>query len=310
MAELDDTTNCQVCFETFKETGEHVPRILQCFHTVCEKCIKQLMKENTLECPECRTKHPAVNGILSFPQNKYVISNIKRNAQFESCEIHNRVMTLFCKETKCKTPICSICLLNDHKNHDMTDYQQWYVENRGILLANLKSLESNLQSKREDFMTKKEILCTETEACLGKIREHKEEYLKTIENLIEEATKQMKRMQENIDEGITVVDTRKILVKNIEDSISTCTYKDLTNGYQTVSEIEESVTQELSQLMVHKYPTYTARPLADVCGKISMVDINSSFLQARSKLFENKCSRTLALEILIDFNNNNIIIKM
>ena len=155
MAEVDDTTHCQVCFEAYEETGKHVPRILPCFHSVCEDCIKKLMKENNLDCPECRAKHPAANGFLSFPQNKYIISNVKRNAQFPTCDIHNRVMTLFCNETNCRVPICSRCLINDHKNHGMKDFKEEYKETHDVLSLDLNSLKSNLQCKREEFMIKR-----------------------------------------------------------------------------------------------------------------------------------------------------------
>ena len=32
----DDITNCPVCFEEYTEEGDHVPRILPCYHTICQ----------------------------------------------------------------------------------------------------------------------------------------------------------------------------------------------------------------------------------------------------------------------------------
>ena len=69
---------CQICLEDFEETGDHVPRILPCFHSLCEKCLKQLIEGNSMECPECREKHRVVNGIKIFPQNKYILANIRK----------------------------------------------------------------------------------------------------------------------------------------------------------------------------------------------------------------------------------------
>ena len=40
----DDTTNCPVCFEVYTEEEGLVPRLLPCTHTVCERCIKQLLQ--------------------------------------------------------------------------------------------------------------------------------------------------------------------------------------------------------------------------------------------------------------------------
>ncbi len=39
-----DLTHCPVCFEAYTESGEHIPRILPCFCTMCHVCIGQLMQ--------------------------------------------------------------------------------------------------------------------------------------------------------------------------------------------------------------------------------------------------------------------------
>ena len=66
--EGDDLTNCPVCLDEYTETGDHIPRILPCFHTLCEKCLEQLVLADRLDCPECRLKHPAPKGKTSFPK--------------------------------------------------------------------------------------------------------------------------------------------------------------------------------------------------------------------------------------------------
>ena len=73
----DDLTNCSVCFDEYTETGDYIPRILPCFHTLCEECLGQLVQNDGLNCPECRVKHTAPNGKTSFPQNKYVLAHLK-----------------------------------------------------------------------------------------------------------------------------------------------------------------------------------------------------------------------------------------
>ena len=35
---LEYAFTCQVCFEEFEETGDHVPRLLPCTYTLCETC--------------------------------------------------------------------------------------------------------------------------------------------------------------------------------------------------------------------------------------------------------------------------------
>ena len=48
--------------------------------------------------------------------------------QFETCDNHRRIISLYCNEANCKIPICSLCMLNDHQNHDIKDV--WEAEVR------------------------------------------------------------------------------------------------------------------------------------------------------------------------------------
>ena len=80
----DDITNCPVCFEQYTETEEHVPRILPCYDTLCQKCVGKLLREKFLTCPECRVKHHAKKGVRSFQQNKYILTNIKKKTSLSS----------------------------------------------------------------------------------------------------------------------------------------------------------------------------------------------------------------------------------
>ena len=75
---LELLLSCQVCFEEFTEDGAHVPRLLPCTHTLCHSCIGRMIQDRKLECPECRVKHEAKNEEKSFPQNKYILSQLKR----------------------------------------------------------------------------------------------------------------------------------------------------------------------------------------------------------------------------------------
>ena len=67
---LDNYLSCQICFEHFEEDGDHVPRIVPCHHTLCEKCVKGMIRENKIICPECRKEHEVKNQEKSFQQNK------------------------------------------------------------------------------------------------------------------------------------------------------------------------------------------------------------------------------------------------
>ena len=123
---LEHILACQICLEDFEESGEQIPRLLPCTHTLCEKCLKQLIKPtnrgNSVECPECRKKHTARKGVKTFPQNKYILINIRRKhedsveeaaepeREVAKCEEHGRELNLFCKREECQKTICNKCL--------------------------------------------------------------------------------------------------------------------------------------------------------------------------------------------------------
>ncbi len=51
---------CSVCLEVYTDSGDHTCRRLLCNHTVCDLCLKQIVRNNRMECPECRFHHTAV----------------------------------------------------------------------------------------------------------------------------------------------------------------------------------------------------------------------------------------------------------
>ena len=73
----NDSTTCPVCFELYKETGGHIPRLLPCSHTLCHSCTVTLTRNGRLECPQDRQVHHAKKGKLIFPQNQYILKQLE-----------------------------------------------------------------------------------------------------------------------------------------------------------------------------------------------------------------------------------------
>ena len=179
---LEYTLNCQVCFEEFEETGDHVPRLLPCTHTLCETCVGQLIKGGTLECPECRQRHSATREGQSFPQNKYMLVNIKRRptSKIELCERHNRQKSLFCMEDCCQKLICPLCLKNEHRSHDFEEAQQIFEEKRKVLMEHIESLKESLVSNKERLLVAKAGVEKNIHECTEKIHSTKEHQIRTV----------------------------------------------------------------------------------------------------------------------------------
>ena len=199
MAEdLDELADCAVCFESFDETGDLVPRILPCSHTFCETCLKQLLKENAEKrerwptgrtaaaicCPECRVKHPAPEVARSFPQNKYVLTHIRRKRLEESkqqqeqqlrhsakkCPQHGKDMILFCRERGCGKAICSQCLLAKHRFHDVQEISETKIDS---LVSKIDSLAQKVHSKRNEILAAKQEAEREKAICVKILRKQK-----------------------------------------------------------------------------------------------------------------------------------------
>ena len=173
--------SCVVCLEEFEDTGDHIPRLLPCTHTLCESCVKQLIRNQKVECPECRAKHNAKNEEKSFPQNKYLLMQIKRKpteaselksdqSEKEFCEEHGKELVLFCKESGCQKPICLLCLKKYHRRHDVTDIED---ETREVLMKKITFFEKNLKEKIVKLNDTKNDVNRKTEVCLNDLEKKK-----------------------------------------------------------------------------------------------------------------------------------------
>ncbi len=138
----NEQLNCSICLETYTD-----PKILQCFHVYCQKCLDKLVSKDrqgqlSLICPTCRqvTQVPA-NGTVdlhaAFQTNRLLESvdeHEKAKARRESvdskaeglslnmaksitsCSEHDgRELELFCET--CEKLICCVCAIKDGKHH-------------------------------------------------------------------------------------------------------------------------------------------------------------------------------------------------
>ena len=183
--EEEDTLCCPVCLEKYETTGEKLPRIFPCNHTVCEKCLTNIIKNTELVCPNCRKKYRAANGAKSFPENPYVINTInileeKKEEEFEFCKEHQRELSMYCNDESCMKPICQLCLLKSHTGHNVVDRVEEHKKKLGVLLKSFsdRRLLENLKG--------------------GKSKEN----LEAVENMKRNSVDKYDKMIKNIKESI------------------------------------------------------------------------------------------------------------
>ena len=195
--EDDEMTNCSVCFEIYDVTGDHVPRLLPCSHTLCEKCLSHLLPSNVLTCPECRIKHIADDGVMSFPQNKYIISHIRRSAKdqigdVECCREHRKEASFYCKEVGCQKVICNTCLVKLHKFHDIVDIHEELNEQQELLENKVKTLKVILETKMAVALAAKAKAEESFNCSLRKINSRREEIIELFDQMKNDLTEKQK----------------------------------------------------------------------------------------------------------------------
>ena len=268
---FDDTTHCPVCFEGYEESGRHLPRILPCFNTLCESCIKKLLKyTNFLICPIERDPHAAPAGELTFPQNKYIVTHLRKNkkediqkislveSKFEICKTHERDMSLFCKEKHCQAPICSLCLLQSHKSHSIEDVVEAQAQESEKLSAKISILRGDLQSYKNKMEILKKSMEDKHSECKAQIDEAKEEMEKLYDTLYTEAEDHRSKQQREMDDKIASVNERLVILDSIKENTNNDThYTEITSRRNKV----EDVTDCLLRNAAFKYVQFNKKKI-------------------------------------------------
>ena len=78
--------SCVVCLEEIEDSGGHMP----CTHTLCEACVKQLICNQKLECPENNLIAENLNEVywhILFSQSFEELAKRSQNMSCEQCEV-------------------------------------------------------------------------------------------------------------------------------------------------------------------------------------------------------------------------------
>ena len=225
LSSMSEMTNCPICFELYRENGEHVPRILPCHHTLCESCVTNAIKENSIQCPECRVSYQVDNGVRTFPQNKYILGLItvkageaRMSQPDKPCEEHSsKELTLYCND--CQKPICLKCLSTTHRGHDVVDLQ--LVEEERNFMEKLGSLMENLQINKDRLVAAREDLEIISADGILKIQAEKEKQMKLIEehynSMLKAATERQMELKGNLEKELSKMTDGLVELKSVKE---------------------------------------------------------------------------------------------
>ena len=237
MAEAeDDITRCPVCFEEYEDQGDHVPRILPCHHTLCEICVKKLLRGNSLTCPQDNIKHEADRGFKTYPQNKYIIAHIftektKRKClpveQTQQptglCEEHRRPKNIFCLEETCQKLICMRCLRNDHKHHDFEEVDEIRERKNKQLMSELDEFRENLRVNRTKLVTTRSDFQEKFDKLDEELKSHKDNCIRLIiqqhNELRQEAVDTKETIIIDIGDKLAVIDEHLHLIDSMKSNL-------------------------------------------------------------------------------------------
>ena len=287
MDSLQESLSCPVCFEEFEENGGHVPRLLPCSHTLCHTCTGQLTRNNRLECPTCRMKHETRNEEINFPQNKYILTMMRRRQRLEGEEIngsrkcpkHGEKEILFCREVRCQKMICPLCLSEAHLGHEVVAVKDQTKDVLGELLMNIEITSERLNKKIEKVGKVSHDVIKKTEANLLQVKKEKDKMIQDLEKKKEEMSKQydmiirqaedeknklseasgneLKAMRDNVD-------FLKSIKRSIEEEENT--HEDALKKLDTVKGVTEDV-KHLPHVKKYKYSEYVPEQ-GNVVGKL------------------------------------------
>lgn len=73
-AEVSECPLCWLCCEIYDDQN-FLPRLLSCGHTFCSSCLENLLKNNSISCPECRTTASVPVGFVGLTKKLCIIKN-------------------------------------------------------------------------------------------------------------------------------------------------------------------------------------------------------------------------------------------
>ena len=294
MDSLTETLTCPVCFEDFEEAGDHVPRLLPCTHSLCHTCVGQMIRYNKLECPICKMRHAVRRQGITFPQNKYILTMMRRRRRLEGeeldesrkCPEHGQNEILFCRGAGCMKTICPLCLAKTHLGHKVVAIKDETEEVLAKLLKNIEITRKRLNAKIKDVEyvsqnavrktevnilqaekekeemiqsldKKKEKIIKHYDEMMKKIENEKEEMMKQYDEIIKEAEDTKNEQKKTSGKELTALKDNEALLTSVKQRIEEeeNTYEDALNELGIVKGVTENV-KDLPRVLKYEYSEY------------------------------------------------------
>ncbi|KAK7506444.1 hypothetical protein BaRGS_00002556, partial [Batillaria attramentaria] len=200
VTDRSEALKCALCLEIFK-----LPKLLPCFHTFCEQCLKNLAAQHQsgkFPCPNCRSETVVPTGGVSAFQNNFYINplDLERAREGSVCRAHpKQELDWFCVD--CDEVMCAKCAMTDHKAHETEDLSARVALAKTQLSDENVRLQRRLTEVKEQvaFVTEDLKLAKDKQAVLEKTVRNRQAFLKAlVDKFADEAVASLQEVTDDI----------------------------------------------------------------------------------------------------------------
>lgn len=220
--QINDITECPICTEVYSD-----PRVLQCGHTFCFKCLKRWHADKNpgerMSCPMCRKEiEISSDGLDDLPKNFFVVRLLEVNisTRYKSEEIDswcemckavknkNESATKYC--TYCEQYFCSICS-TFHQNQKFAKTHKIIAIEGDLLHTDLKNLSVSFCNQHKDEVLKLYCFDCKTTICvMCFIEGHKSHNCSNVDIVAQELSERLEGDIEDVSTQILEIEKKEI----------------------------------------------------------------------------------------------------
>ena len=129
---------------------------------------------------------------------KRLVSTDSTVMKFKMCPVtdHDQFLSLFCKERKCQTAICPLCLIESHKGHDVCDLTKAERQNKKNLTSTLEVTSKSYKSLKVKLTNARQSITESTRNAMESLEARRGAVMKMFDKLSQEmADKRVETIQ-------------------------------------------------------------------------------------------------------------------
>ncbi|XP_069028179.1 tripartite motif-containing protein 16-like [Embiotoca jacksoni] len=211
---LEKSTVLAELVEELKKTGLGAAPADHCYagpeDVACDVCTGRKLKA-TKSCLVCRASYCEKHLQPHYdaaPLKKHKLVNPSKKLQENICSRHNEVMKIFCRTDR--QIICSLCLMEEHKDHDTVSAAAERTEKQKKLKGSRRNLQQRIKKQeKEELLLQQEV--EDINASADEAVEHSEEIFTQLMHDVKQKVRsqqetqvsRVRELQEKLQQEVT-----------------------------------------------------------------------------------------------------------